>query len=199
MGNTALTGLALKGDPGVTPVKGVDYNDGAPGAAGDVSLCWPIGSVFTSVVATNPNTLLGFGTWSNIGAGRVLIGLDSGDPDFDAAEETGGAKTIQSSAQSFAGDALATHQHNAITAGTPAGTISAISATETSAGKKGTSTAELATNAHTHPAPTFTGDALATHQHAAITAGTPSGTNTPGAATSVVQPYFVVYFWKRTA
>jgi hypothetical protein len=28
---------------------------------------------------------------------------------------------------------------------------------------------------------------------------TPAGTNTPGAATSVVQPYIVVYMWKRTA
>jgi hypothetical protein len=47
--------------------------------------------------------------------------------------------------------------------------------------------------------PTFTGSPMATHQHDGITAGTPSGTNTPGAATSVVQPYFVVYMWKRTA
>jgi hypothetical protein len=40
---------------------------------------------------------------------------------------------------------------------------------------------------------------MGTHQHAAISAGTPSGTNTPGAATSVVQPYIVVYMFKRTA
>jgi len=182
--NTAFTKGVLKGDKG---------------DAGDISLCWPIGSVFTSVVSTDPHDLLGFGTWSAIAAGRVLVGLDSGDTDFDTAEETGGTKTVQSSAQSFAGDALATHQHDAITAGTPAGTISAISATQTSAGKKGTSTAELATNVHTHPAPTFMGTAMGTHQHAAISAGTPSGTNTAGSATSVVQPYLVVRFWERTA
>ena len=60
-------------------------------AAGDP---FPVGSVFISVVSTNPNTLLGYGTWSAIGAGRVLVGLDSGDTDFDVAEETGGAKTV---------------------------------------------------------------------------------------------------------
>src|SRR3990172_5507683 len=59
-----------------------------------LSLVWPIGSIFTAVVSTNPGTLLGFGTWSAFGAGRVLVGLDSGDADFDTVEETGGAKTV---------------------------------------------------------------------------------------------------------
>src|SRR3989304_4145898 len=59
-----------------------------------LSLVWPVGSIFTAVVSTNPGTLLGFGTWSAFGAGRVLVGLDSGDADFDTVEETGGAKTV---------------------------------------------------------------------------------------------------------
>src|SRR3990172_7594580 len=54
----------------------------------------PVGFVFISVVSTNPATLLGYGTWSAFGAGRVLVGLDSGDTDFDTVEETGGAKTV---------------------------------------------------------------------------------------------------------
>jgi hypothetical protein len=54
---------------------------------------WPVGSVFTAVVATNPATLLGFGAWEAFGAGRVLVGHNAADTDFDTAEETGGAKT----------------------------------------------------------------------------------------------------------
>ena len=54
---------------------------------------YPVGCIYTSTVATNPSTLFGFGTWSAFGAGRTLVGIDSGDTDFDTVEETGGAKT----------------------------------------------------------------------------------------------------------
>ena len=54
---------------------------------------WPVGSVFISIVSTNPNTLLGYGTWSAFGTGRVLVGIDAGQTEFDTVEETGGAKT----------------------------------------------------------------------------------------------------------
>jgi len=66
--------------------------DSLPGGDGPASEAFPVGSVFIAVVATNPATLLGYGTWSAFGAGRVMVGLDAGDPDFDTALETGGAK-----------------------------------------------------------------------------------------------------------
>jgi len=53
---------------------------------------WPVGSVFTSYVATNPATLLGYGTWTQIEA-RFLVGYKSGDADFGTLGATGGAKT----------------------------------------------------------------------------------------------------------
>lgn len=52
----------------------------------------PVGFVVTLGVSTNPATLYGFGTWDAI-AGRVIVGLDSGQTEFDALNETGGAKT----------------------------------------------------------------------------------------------------------
>lgn len=148
----------------------------------DVSGAWPVGSVFMAVVSTNPATLLGFGTWSQIAAGRVLVGQDSGDTDFDTPEETGGAKTVASSAQTFAGDALAGHSHGP-------GTL-AVSA----------HVADVGTNQwDEQAADSFLQDHTLSGSTESVSAGTPSGTNTPGAATSVVQPYFVVYIWKRTA
>ncbi len=55
---------------------------------------YPVGSIYINATsATNPATLLGFGTWVAFGAGKVIVGLDSSDTDFDTAEETGGAKT----------------------------------------------------------------------------------------------------------
>ena len=54
---------------------------------------YPIGSIYINASsASNPNTLLGFGTWTAFGAGRVLVGLDASDALFDTAEETGGSK-----------------------------------------------------------------------------------------------------------
>lgn len=214
-----------------------------PGGAGEA---FPVGAVFISVVSTNPATLLGYGTWSAIAAGRVLVGLDAGDTDFDVVEETGGAKTVASagsnSAPTFTGSALATHQHAAVSAGTPAGTNAAEAAhthtytqvpnhvhvqsvnSATTGGLNGygvdTSTNTSTASGYSTANPTggvatgttaagashnhaFTGSALATHQHDAISAGTPAGSvSAPtftGSATSVVQPYFVVYMWKRTA
>jgi hypothetical protein len=62
--------------------------------APDLSVLYPVGSVYINAsVSTNPDTLLGFGTWAAFGAGRVLVGLDADDVDFDTVEETGGAKT----------------------------------------------------------------------------------------------------------
>jgi hypothetical protein len=80
---------------------------GAYAPAGPGGEAFPVGSVFIAVVSTDPGTLLGYGTWSAFGAGKVLIGLDSGDTDFDTAEETGGAKTKAISAH--AGTAVADH------------------------------------------------------------------------------------------
>jgi hypothetical protein len=67
---------------------------------------------------------------------------------------------------------------NAVTAGTPSGTVAAPTITSDSAGTPAGSVA----------APTFTGDALGTHQHDAITAGTPAGTNAASAVTASYLP-----------
>ena len=54
---------------------------------------YPVGSIYMSVNNTDPSTLFG-GTWVAWGAGRVPVGVDTADTDFDTAEETGGSKTV---------------------------------------------------------------------------------------------------------
>ncbi len=58
-----------------------------------INIIYPVGSIYISTVSTNPGTLFGVGTWTAFGAGRTLVGLDSGDSDFNTVEKTGGAKT----------------------------------------------------------------------------------------------------------
>ena len=58
---------------------------------------FPVGSIFVAVVATNPSALLGYGTWTSFAAGRMMVGYDAGDPDFDTVLETGGSKTANHS------------------------------------------------------------------------------------------------------
>ena len=48
---------------------------------------FPVGAVFFSAVNTNPSTLLGYGTWSLIGNGRMIMGAASTDKGL----ETGGS------------------------------------------------------------------------------------------------------------
>ena len=52
---------------------------------------FPVGTIYTqAAVATNPATLLGFGTWTAFGSGRVMVGLDGSNTLFDTVEKTGG-------------------------------------------------------------------------------------------------------------
>lgn len=52
---------------------------------------FPIGSTYTTQEDTNPNTILGFGTWERL-KGKVCLGLDEDDIDFSTIGNTGGEK-----------------------------------------------------------------------------------------------------------
>jgi len=63
-------------------------------AVATLAAIYPVGSIYiNAAVTTNPATLLGFGTWTAFGSGRMMVGYNAADSDFDALQETGGAKT----------------------------------------------------------------------------------------------------------
>lgn len=138
---------------------------------------WPIGSVFIGIVSTNPATLLGYGTWSQISQGRVLIGQNGADADFDVAEETGGAKTINIY-HNHTGPSH-THTYSFTTSGGSGGT-------DVRYGTTGGYVVK--TYDHTH-----TGSGTTSAD------GTGATSSSLSSAQSVMNPYFVVYIWKRTA
>ena len=154
------------------------------------SLIYPIGSIYISVDSADPGTLFG-GTWEAFGAGRVLVGLDSGDTDFDTAEETGGAKThtltatempVHTHVQDAHNHTQNTHSHvlTQLRDATTGGATTNIALTADTSSTLGTK---------------VTGSTTATNQEAtAVNQNAGSG-----GAHNNLQPYIVVYMFKRTA
>lgn len=54
-------------------------------------LMHPVGSIYMSTFSTSPQTTFG-GTWIRWGNGRVPVGIDTSDSDFNTVEKTGGEK-----------------------------------------------------------------------------------------------------------
>lgn len=54
------------------------------------NLVYPVGSIYMSVNNTNPATLFG-GTWTAWGSGRVPVGVNADDANFNQVEKTGGS------------------------------------------------------------------------------------------------------------
>lgn len=56
-------------------------------------LMHPVGSIYMTTVETNPSEIFGFGTWELWGAGRVPVGVDTTQTEFNVVEKTDGEKT----------------------------------------------------------------------------------------------------------
>jgi len=125
---------------------------------------YPIGSVYINASnATNPASLLGFGTWSEYGQGRVLVGK-SAEAEFDTAGKTGGEKT-----HTLTIAEMPAHKHKfGYTGG----------------------------NTDATGSPYSVGKAIG-HDPSNVYSETTS-TGGDGSHNNL-QPYIVVYFWKRTA
>jgi hypothetical protein len=170
---------------------------------------YPIGSIYSSTVSTNPGTLFGFGTWVAYAAGRVMVGNGGG---FTAGDTGGSADAI-----------AVTHTHTASSGNQSADHTHSFSATTDTASLTGTFPTSAGANSysgvftrgsgysgnggepqtnypvnmdasHSHTVSGTTGTQSANHNHA-ITVDS-AGSSGTGAN---LQPYVVVYMWNRTA
>lgn len=133
-------------------------------------LMHPVGDIIMSTNATNPGDIWG-GTWVAWGKGRVPVGIDTTDPDFNTLEKTGGTKASAVVAQIGAFDGNPSKiGYAATTRGTSAFTYGGVwnSTTQNipnSSVNHGTLLYDPANNSH---------------------------------APSKLQPYVTCYMWKRT-
>jgi hypothetical protein len=144
------TNFALQNTSVPTPSYGTNDTSIATAAFVQAALqaLHPVGSIYMNATnGTNPSTLLGFGTWTAFGAGRVPVGFNAGDSRFDSAEETGGSydATLPSHTHSWSGSSSGSigntdlsHTHgfsaSATTGGQSNGHEHAFSGTTVSAG-----------------------------------------------------------------
>tara|TARA_R110000803_G_scaffold210829_1_gene284075 strand:- start:18900 stop:19637 length:738 start_codon:yes stop_codon:yes gene_type:complete len=157
---------------------------------------FPVGSVYTNAVnATNPSTLLGFGTWVAFGAGRVSVGHNASNSLFNAGEKTGGQ----------ANSITPAHSHTAST-----NTASLVGSTEFKNRGGGvnstiteTTSGIMSTSAGNGSGEGWQGEAGAASTNVNINASHGHTVTVNSAGTSATdanyQPFITVYMWKRTA
>ena len=140
---------------------------------------YPVGSIYINASsATNPATLLGFGTWTAFGAGRVMVGLDAADALFDTAEETGGSKDA----------VVVSHTHTATSTVTDPGHNHSL------ANQLNVSASNFVNGSGTIPYNTSSTGTATT----GITVATTNASTGVSGTNANVQPYITVRMWKRT-
>ena len=154
---------------------------------------FPVGSIRMTVSAADESMFLG-GTWVRWGTGRVPVGVNTSDTNFNTVEKTGGASThtlvaaeLPAHGHSFSGtvtvNAGGSHTHTASAGAYKVGSGS------------GSSYYYMTNNGSTSPQTT---DSNGSHSHTASVSGTTGSTGSGGAHNNL-QPYITCYFWKRVA
>jgi len=173
----------------------------AAAVAAVLESAYPVGSIYTnSSVSTNPGTLLGFGTWTAFGAGRVMVGFNASNSLFDTAEETGGSADAINVSHTHTATSSTTGAHQHFIANDGGSSSTYLGSTETLARTRGSGAGIGNTNyeynlggnssAATVGLTSSNGD----HSHTiTVDSAGSSGTN------ANYQPYITVYMWKRTA
>jgi len=151
----------------------------------DILSVYPVGSIYMSVNDVNPSEYFG-GTWVSWGAGKVPVGVDTTQAEFNAVEKEGGAKThtlsineIPSHSHGITGNGAHTHTYT--------GFIQcAVSSSQT-----------YTAIAHKR----YDGDGASTPASMNSSGGHSHSISNNGGSGSHnnLQPYITCYMWKRTA
>lgn len=162
---------------------------------GIADLIYPVGSIYMSVNNINPSTYFSGTQWVLWGSGRVPVGVDASQEEFNAAEKTGGEKThvlIESE--------LPSHSHS----------IPKLTGTAAEAGEHTHKTYYRNDNLlgndsdriGTKNANSGTRDAMEAsgkHTHTISTNASNTGKAGTGAAHNNMPPYITCYMFKRIA
>ena len=177
---------------------------------------FPVGSIYTSTTSTNPSSYIG-GTWEAYGSGRTLVGTGSNGTTNYSLGATGGSESHNHAgtvgATALTSSQIPSHNHP----------IPSLSGTTNEAGLHqhvvNGSTATSASHIHNQGVTVSWGNstivsgqisapigANGAHSHSVTVSASTTGTNTGGAShshsistSSNMQPYIVVYFWRRVS
>lgn len=145
---------------------------------------FPVGGVYISIASTNPSSIWSGTTWEQFATGKTLVGYDANDSDFSAAGQTGGKKThtlTPAEMPSHTHTIGSSGAHHHASQGRMEGSGTGDNIFESYNGASKTRTVNVprsGTNGnHTH---------------------TPGATG-EGKAHNNLQPYIVVYMWKRVS
>ena len=155
---------------------------------------YPVGSIYMSTSSTNPSTYFG-GTWVAWGSGRVPVGINTSDSNFNTVEKTGGASAVTLTASqmpshthTFTGSSTTTNSAGGHTHNIGRDTDGGAGSSRYTVHSAGTSGAQATS-------PTSSAGA---HTHSLTPKGKNANTGGGGSHTNL-QPYIVCYMWKRTA
>ena len=173
--------------------------------SGLLDLIYPVGAIYMSTSGTNPGNLFG-GTWVAWGSGRVPVGVNGNDGNFNAVEKTGGQSTV-----TIASNNLPAHNHGVNDPGhqhtldlgsyripTAAQDIGDVSSSST----EGSYTApSISGSTATQDWSQFTGTSLTPASSGTGISIQNAYGNAGGGADALtnLQPYITCYMWKRTA
>ena len=175
---------------------------------------WPVGSIYISVNNANPASFFG-GSWVPFATGKTIVGVDTGQGEFNAVEKSGGHKELQSHAHGMNNHvhSLNNHTHtvpNHVHTMQGAGNHYHYLGINKDAVQKGTSynkpnnfesgsTSYKSNTTGNHTHTMNSSGTCTTGGNSGNTGGNSGNTTSAGGGDSGnLQPYITVYMWKRT-